>query len=76
LDSRDPVLLEIRNSLQHPLLGGQAVRGFTGLMLTACICVAAIVWQSSYGDAAKQVIARWAAQLVPTSSLPLENPGC
>ena len=56
-------------------LGGQAARGFTGLMLTACICVAAIVWQSSYGDAAKQVIARWAAQLVPTSSLPLENPG-
>jgi hypothetical protein len=56
-------------------LGGQAVRGFTGLMLTACICAAAIVWQSSYGDAAKQIIARWAPQLVPTSSLRLENPG-
>ena len=56
-------------------LGGQAVRGFTGLMLTACICVAAFVWQSSYGDAARQIIARWAPQLVPTSSLPLENPG-
>jgi hypothetical protein len=60
---------------KRPSLGGQAVRGFTGLMLTACICVAAIVWQSSYGDAAKQIIARWAPQLVPTSSLPLENPG-
>jgi hypothetical protein len=60
---------------KRPSLGGQAVRGFTGLALTACICVAAIVWQSSYGDAAKQIIARWAPQFVPTSSLPLENPG-
>jgi hypothetical protein len=60
---------------KRPSLGGQAVRGFTGLMLTACICAAAIVWQSSYGDAAKLIIARWAAQPVPTSSLPLENPG-
>jgi len=41
----------------------------------AHVYVAAIVWQSSYGDAAKQIIARWAPQLVPTSSLPLENPG-
>src|ERR1700730_12798302 len=56
-------------------LGGQAVRGFTGLMLTACICAAAIVWPSSYGDAAKQITARWAAQLAPTSSLRLETPG-
>jgi hypothetical protein len=60
---------------KRPLLGGQAARGVTGLMLTACICVAAIVWQSSYADAAKQIIARWAPQIVPTSSLPLENPG-
>jgi hypothetical protein len=59
----------------RPSLGGRAVRGFTGLMLTACICVAAIAWQSSYGDAAKQIIASWAPQLVPTSSVPLENPG-
>jgi hypothetical protein len=60
---------------KRPSLGGRVVRGFTALMLTACICVAAIVWQSSYGDAAKQIIARWAPQLVATSSLPLENPG-
>lgn len=56
-------------------LGGRAVRGFTGLILTACICVAAIVWQSSYGDAARQIVARWTPRLVATSSLPLENPG-
>jgi len=43
--------------------------------LAACIGVAAIAWQSPYGDAAKQIIARWAPQLVVTSSLPLEKPG-
>jgi len=31
-------------------LGGQAVRGFTGLVLAACIFAAAMVSQSSYGD--------------------------
>jgi hypothetical protein len=56
-------------------LGGQAARGFTGLMLTACICVAAIVWQSSYGDAAKQIIARWAPQFVPDFIAAARTPG-
>jgi hypothetical protein len=69
-DAARPAVLGKRRSL-----AGQAVRGFTGLMLTACIGAAAIVWQSSYGDAARQIIARWAPQLVATSSLPLENPG-
>src|SRR5258705_9292374 len=59
----------------QPSLGGRAVRAFTALMLAACIGVAAIAWQSPYGDPAKQIIARWAPQLVLTSSLPLENPG-
>jgi len=69
------------NTLRPAVLGnrpshvGRAVRGFTALMLTACICVAAFVWQSSYGDAARQIIARWAPQLVSTTSLPLQNPG-
>src|SRR5258707_15340446 len=52
-----------------------AVRGLTGLLMAACIGVAAIAWQSSYGDAAKEIIARWAPQRVATSSPPLENPG-
>src|ERR1700730_904770 len=52
-----------------------AVRGFTGLLLAAWIRIAAIAWQSSNGDAAKEMIARWAPQLVVTSSPPLENPG-
>src|SRR6266436_4659414 len=52
-----------------------AVRGLTGLLLAACIGVAAIAWQSSYGDAAQEILARWAPQRVATSSPPLENPG-
>src|SRR6266404_9573962 len=54
---------------------GRAVRGFVGLMLAACIGVAAFVWQSPYGDAARQIIVSWVPQLVLTSSLPLEKPG-
>jgi hypothetical protein len=54
---------------------GRAVRGLIGLMLAACIGVAAMAWQSPYGDAAKRIIARWVPQLVLTSSLPLEKPG-
>src|ERR1700733_4508421 len=53
----------------RPSFGRPAVRGFVGLLLAACIGVAA------YDDAAKQIIAKWAPQLVQTSSLPLENPG-
>jgi hypothetical protein len=58
----------------RPSFGRPAVRGFVGLLLAACIGVAAVAWQS-YGDAAKPIIARWAPQLVLTSSLPLENRG-
>jgi transposase len=51
-----------------------AVRGLTGLLLAGCIGVAAIAWQSSYRDAAKEVIARLGPQRVVASSSPLENP--
>src|SRR2546427_499827 len=44
-------------------LGARVVRGFIGLMLAACIGVAAIAWQSPYGDAAKRIIASWVPQL-------------
>ncbi len=60
----------------RPSRGGRAIRGFIGFLLAVCIGVAAFVWQSPfYGDAARQIIARWAPQLVPTSSLTLESPG-
>ena len=55
-------------------LRGRGARAFTGLILTACICVTAIVWQSSYGDAIRQILVRWAPQLVAPSSLALQNP--
>ena len=54
----------------RPSRGERAIRGFIGFLLAVCIGVAAFVWQSPfYGDAARQIIARWAPQLVPTSSL-------
>ena len=51
-----------------------ALRALVGLPLAAGIIVAALVLQSSYGDEAKLVVARWAPQLVSTPSLPPENP--
>jgi hypothetical protein len=60
----------------RPSRGGRAIRGFIGFLLAVCIVVAAFVWQSPFfGDAARQIVARWAPQLVPTSSLTLESPG-
>jgi hypothetical protein len=53
--------------------GRLALLGLIGLLLAACISVAALAWQSPYGDAAKLIIARWAPQRVSTSSLPLEK---
>ena len=50
-----------------------ALRALVGLPLAACIVVAALVLQSSYGGGAKLVGARWAPQLVSTPSLPPEN---
>ena len=52
-----------------------ARRGLIGLLLAACIFVAAFALQSSYGDAVRPIIARWAPQLVPTSTQLLEKPG-
>ena len=52
--------------------GRPALRALVGLVLAACIIVAALVLQSSYGAGAKLVVARWAPQLV--STLPSEKP--
>ena len=54
--------------------GRPAPRALVGLALAACIVVAALVWQSSYGGGARLVVARWAPQLASTPSLPPENP--
>jgi hypothetical protein len=58
----------------RPSFGVRAIRAFVGFLLAVCIGVAGVVWQA-YGDAAKQMIARWTPQLVATSSPPPENPG-
>jgi hypothetical protein len=62
------------NQGHRPSFGVRAIRAFIGFLLAVCIGVAGVVWQA-YGDAAKQMIARWTPQLVATSSPPPENPG-
>src|ERR1700676_1715986 len=63
-----PAVNNVQPPGDRPWFGRPAVRGFVGLLLAAGIGVAA------YDDAAKQLIAKWAPQLVQTSSLPSENP--
>src|SRR5215470_8691507 len=46
-----------------PSAGRSSVRGLIGLLLAAGIFAAALAWQSSYGEPAKQAIARWAPRL-------------
>lgn len=54
--------------------GWPLLRGFIGLLLAAGICAAAFALQTSYGEAAKLTIARWAPYLISMSSLRLEKP--
>ncbi|WP_029079235.1 hypothetical protein [Bradyrhizobium sp. th.b2] len=49
-------------------------RALAGLSLAACIVIAALALQSSYGGEAKLIAARWAPQLVSTPSLPPDDP--
>jgi hypothetical protein len=67
-DPKKPV-----NRFRRPSRGRPALRGFIGLLLTACICVAAFASQS-YGETARLMISRWAPQLISASSLPLKKP--
>jgi hypothetical protein len=67
-DPKKPV-----NRFRRPSRGRPALRGSIGLLLTACICVAAFASQS-YGETARLMISWWAPQLISASSLPLEKP--
>ena len=58
---------------RQPSRGSPALRGFTGLLLAACIGGAAFVSQSSSGDVAKLMIARWISPVF-ASSAPREQP--
>jgi TolA-binding protein len=59
---------DVRLAGHRPSVGSRALRGFTAVLLTACICGAGIVWHSS-GDAAKRLIAKWGTQLLLASPL-------
>ena len=48
----------------RPSRSGPALRGFIGLLLAVCVFAFAFVSQSSYGEAAKSTVARWAPQLI------------
>ena len=57
--------------------GGLALLGLIGSLLAVCVGVVAFVWQSSYGDAAKLIVARWAlplAQTIPQDVAPTAVP--
>ena len=71
---RDATRPALAGSRSQSPPGKPALRALVGLPLAACIVVAALVLQSSYGGGAKLVVARWAPQLVSTPSLPPENP--
>jgi hypothetical protein len=55
-------------------IGGRAIRACIGFLLAVCLAVAASLWQS-YGDTAKQIVARWVPQFALTSSSPQDNRG-
>ena len=59
------------NRFRPAVLRGSVI----GLLLAACIGVAAIDSQSTYGDAAKSMIAQWAPQFALTSPQLSEKPG-
>lgn len=54
-------------------IGGRVIRACIGFLLAICLAVAASLWQS-YGDAAKQIVARWVPQFALSSSSPQDNP--
>ena len=56
----------------RPPRGRPALRGLIGSLLAVSIVVGAFVSRSSYGDAAKLIVAQWP---ILTSSLPTERPG-
>jgi hypothetical protein len=55
-------------------IGGRVIRACIGFLLAICLAVAASLWQS-YGDAAKQIVARWVPQFALSSSSPQDSPG-
>jgi hypothetical protein len=73
----DPQITAFRPAVNNiDVRGGfnrSSVRGLIGILLVACIVGGAIIWQSSYGHAARLIIAQWTPQLISTASQPSEK---
>jgi hypothetical protein len=59
----------------RPSIARRVVRGLIGFLLALCIGVASFVWQSPYGDEARQRLASWVPQFALTLLQPREDPG-
>ncbi len=59
---------DIRIPGYQPTIRQRAIRGSIGVLLAACIGLAAMIWQSSYGESVRRFVAKWAPQLVATTS--------
>jgi hypothetical protein len=69
--ARQPPAAVLAQRASH---GRPVLRGLVAALLAACVFAAAFVSQSSYGEAARQIVAEWAPQLVSTTSLWREKP--
>lgn len=65
----------IRLPGDQPSIARRAVRGLIGFLLAVCIGVASFVWQSPYGDEARQRLASWVPSFVLALFQPGENSG-
>jgi hypothetical protein len=70
-----PAADNIRLPGDRPSIARRVVRGLIGFLLALCIGVASFVWQSPYGDEARQRLASWVPQSALTLLQPRENSG-
>jgi hypothetical protein len=61
-----PVADNVRRPGNRASFGRRAVRGLIGFLLAVCIGVASFVWQSPYGDEARERVASWMPESFPT----------
>jgi hypothetical protein len=77
-----PVADNVRRPGNRASFGRRVMRGLIGFLLAVCIGVASFVWQSPYGDDARERVASWMPESFPTLPQfvltlfqPRENPG-
>jgi hypothetical protein len=61
-----PAADSVRRPDDRASFGRRAVRGLIGFLLALCIGIASFVWQSPYGDEARQRVASWMPQFALT----------